>query len=56
MSKRRGRPRGTKLTDRLSVRVTAVQKQRIEQFCSDADLLQKEFVLMAIDSYIAIAA
>jgi hypothetical protein len=56
MSKRCGRPRGTKLTDRLSVRVTAVQKQRIEQFCSDADLLQKEFVLMAIDSYIAIAA
>jgi hypothetical protein len=55
MSKRRGRPKGTKLTDRLSVRVTAAQKLKIEQFCSDADLLQKEFVLMAIDRYMTAA-
>ena len=49
MSTRRGRPRGTKLTERLSVRVTVAQKLKIEQFCLEADLLQKEFVLMAID-------
>ena len=53
--KRLGRPRGTKLTDRLSVRVTAAQKERIEQFCSDADLLQKEFVLMALDRMMSAA-
>ena len=48
-NRRGGRPKGTKLTDRLSVRVTAAQKLKIEQFCLEADLLQKEFVLMAID-------
>jgi hypothetical protein len=48
-TRRGGRPRGSKLTDRLSVRVTAAQKLKIEQFCLDADLLQKEFILMAID-------
>jgi hypothetical protein len=53
--KRRGRPRGTKLTDRFSVRVTSAQKQQIEQFCSDAGLLQKEFVLMAIDRMMSAA-
>ena len=51
ITRRIGRPRGTKLTERLSVRVTAAQKLKIEQFCLESDLLQKEFVLMAIDEY-----
>ncbi len=51
MTTRRGRPKGTKLTDRVSFRVTADHKIRIETFCLEANLLQKEFVLMAIDEY-----
>ena len=53
-NRRGGRPRGSKLTDRLSVRVTATQKLKIKQFCLESNLLQKEFVLMAIDRMMAV--
>lgn len=39
----------TNLTDRISIRVTADQKQDLRKFCSENNVQQKKFVLRAID-------
>jgi hypothetical protein len=47
------RRRGSELTERLAMRVTAAEKTKISAFCLKNNLTQKKFVLMAIDRYIA---
>ena len=39
----------THLTDRISIRITADQKQDLQRFCSKNNVQQKKFVLRAID-------
>ena len=39
----------TQLTDRISIRVTANQKQNLQKFCLENGVQQKKFVLRAID-------
>jgi len=39
----------TNLTDRISIRVTADQKQDLRKFCSENNVQQKKLVLRAID-------
>jgi|GEM_PF-1744387 len=39
----------TQLTDRISIRVTADQKQNLQKFCLENGVQQKKFVLRAID-------
>ena len=39
----------TQLTDRISIRVTADQKQNLQKFCLENGVQQKKFVLRTIN-------